>query len=114
MPVEDQLAEVRDGIVLAADVLDGRGNVLLASGTRLTRAHLQILERRGLRAVTVTTPEDRARAEQGAPGAADPAVIAEMLARQERTFAKVRGQALMETIYRAARAHLERGNLPPG
>jgi hypothetical protein len=88
--------------------------VLLAGGTRLTRAHVQTLERRGVRAVSVTAPEDRPPPAPGAPAAADPAAVAEMLARQERTFAKVRGQPLMDAIYRAAREHLERGNLPPG
>ena len=112
MPVEKALGEVQDGAVLGADVLDARGNVLLARGTALTRGHVQLLERRGIEAVTVALPGETAVL--GRRGPADPAVVAECLARQEQVFAKVRQDPRMEAVYQAARAHLERGNLPPG
>jgi hypothetical protein len=116
MPVEKPLGELHDGAVLGADVLDARGNVLLAGGTRLTRAHLQLLERRGIKSVTVAPPVAAAveAAASAGPEPARPALAAEWLARQERVFAKVRQDSRMEAIYQAARAHLSAGNLPPG
>ena len=113
MPAEVKLADVGDGASLGADVLDARGNVLLAAGTRLTRAHLSLLERRGIESVTVVLPEEFEGARAGS-GEVVAAELARALERQERAFAKVRGRPLMETIYRAARAHLEAGNLPQG
>jgi len=120
MPVEKPLKEVREGALLGADVLDARGNVLLAGGTRLTRAQLQILERRGIKSVPLASEAPAPAAAgtpaeaPGSPEAAKPASAADWLAQQERVFAKVRGDPRMEAIYQAARAHLSGGNLPPG
>jgi hypothetical protein len=114
MPAEVPTGKVEDGAVLAADVLDARGNVLLANGTQLTRAHLSLMERRGIKAVTVRTPED------AAPGSDQPspeeraARVRELLAAQERVFSKIGEDPLLGAVYRAARAHIEAGNLPPG
>lgn len=111
MAAERALAEVKDGDVLAEDLLDGHDNVLLAAGTRLTRAHLELAERRGVAALKVLTAQDAERA--AGPGAPDSAAVAAALERLDRVFAKVRGRELMEAIRAAARAHLEAGNLPP-
>ncbi len=109
MPVEKQLADIQDGDVLAEDVLDARGGVLLGKGTKLTRAHLQLLERRAVTAASVALP-----GEEGAgPASVDAARLAQCLERQERVFAKVRTEARMEAIYQTARQHLTGGNLPP-
>lgn len=113
MPVEKSLREIEDGAILAADVLDSRDNVLLAAGTRLTRAHISLIERRGIKAVKLQLAEEVEQPGDTGP-AVDAAALAEALAGQERVFSKVRGQPLMEVIYQAARAHLQAGNLPPG
>jgi hypothetical protein len=109
MPVEKQLGEISDGEVLAADVLDAQGSILLAQGTRLTRAHLQLLERRAIMSVSVLLPEDAG----AGPGGADAARLVECLARQEQVFSKVRQNPRMEAIYQAARHCLIGGHLPP-
>ena len=109
MPVEKNLSDVSDGAVLAVDVFDGRGDVLLAKGTKLTSAHLQLLDRRGIASVTLEVPGEAGVV----PGGVNAAQVAEWLARQERVFSKVRQDPRMEVIYQAARLHLASGNLPP-
>ncbi len=113
MPAEVKLRDVQDGAVLAEDVLDARGNALLTAGTRLTRAHISLIGRRGVKAVTVMGPEDLQKAEEEEEGV-DPHRLADALADQQRAFALIGEDPLMAAIYRAARAHLEAGNLPPG
>jgi hypothetical protein len=112
MPTEVALNNVQDGAVLAADVLDARENVLLTSGTRLTSAHISLIKRRGIRSVIVRTPEDPAPAETGSEE--DTAArVAELLERQKRVFVRALEAPRMDSIYRAARAHIRSGNLPP-
>ena len=112
MPVNLPLGKVADGAVLAADVLDAQGNVLLARGTQLTRAHLQLIERRSIAAVLVATAEELAAAGGGA-AAPDAGRLAEVLARHDRVFAKAGDGQLMQAIRRASRAEISRGGLPP-
>ncbi len=109
MPAEVSLDKLEEGAVLAADVLDARQNVLLSSGTTVTRAHVSLIRRRGIEAVLIKTPEDSAKGED----VSDPARIAEALKQQENVFSKVCDHELMSAIYRAARTHVEAGNLPP-
>ncbi len=47
MSAEVSLENIQEGAVLAADVLDARDNVLLSSGTQLTKAHISLIRRRG-------------------------------------------------------------------
>jgi hypothetical protein len=77
MPREVAFSEIPDGAVLAADVFDGDGNVLLAKGTRLTRAHAQLIERRGVRPVMVVGEAD------ALAGEAPAAVRAEAQSREQ-------------------------------
>ena len=114
MPTEVPLSEVPDGAVLAADVFDGHGNVLLSKGTRLTRAHAQLIERRGIRTVVVV-PE----AEAPAPGPegstpVDRQALEQILDRHAAAFSRAQGHPLAEAIGRASRTYLQAGNLPPG
>ncbi|HOX06127.1 MAG TPA: hypothetical protein PK280_06975 [Planctomycetota bacterium] len=109
MPVDKKPAEIPDGAVLAADVLDSKGDVLLAKGTKLTRAHVQLLERRAVATVSVATPEDAA----GTATEAGREQLAGLLQQQEKVFSKVRSVPRMEALYQAARSHLAKGNLPP-
>lgn len=117
MPREVPLSKVPDGAVLAADVFDGHGNVLLSQGTRLTRAHVQLIERRGIRSVLVVGDDEPAPL--AAPAAAEAAPAGrlpreEVLARHAAAFSRVGGAGLAEAVRRTSRAHLEAGNLPPG
>jgi DNA primase len=112
MPTEVSLENIQEGAVLAADVLDARDNVLLSSGTQLTKAHISLIRRRGIESVIVSTPEDQTG--DAAAAAVDPAQIAAALRQQEEVFAKTGGNPQMAAIHKAARAHLEAGNLPPG
>ena len=109
MIIEKQLADVAEGAVLAADVLDAHGDVLLASGTGLTSSHLQLLRRRGVASVSVYSEDEL----PPRPGQLAAAQLAACLERQEQVFSKVRGNPRMEALYQAARAHLASGNLPP-
>lgn len=104
MAVEKKLVEVEDGAVLAADVVDAHGAVLLARGSVMSRERIAMLERRGVVAVMVDAP---------AAGGVAGQLVQVCLERQERVFSKVRGSARMSAVYQAARAHIERGNLPP-
>jgi len=110
MPAEVSLDSLEEGAILADDVLDSRQNVLLRSGTTVTRAHVSLIRRRGIDSVTVRTPEDAVAEE----AASDPARIADAVRRQEIVFSKTHDNELMSAIYRAARVHIEAGNLPPG
>jgi len=112
MPVEVSLNEVQEGAVLAVDVLDARENVLLAAGTTLTRAHISLIGRRGIKSVKIKGDQDEDAPEGGLT--ADPAKIADALAQHQRIFSKVADRPIMAAIQRAARSHLESGNLPPG
>jgi hypothetical protein len=109
MIVEKKLVEVEAGAVLAADVLDAHGEVLLAKGTGLTSSHLQLLRRRGVESVSVYSEDEL----PPRPGELLAAQLAAYLERQERVFSKVRGDPRMAALYQAARAHLAGGNLPP-
>jgi hypothetical protein len=112
MPVEVTLDQVNDGAVLAEDVLDSRGNVLLAAGTQLTAAHIALVQRRGIQTVKLLTPDEPDGA--GTREGPDPAEIEACLLRHDEMFAQSPQTPLMEAIRKASRAHIEAGNLPPG
>jgi hypothetical protein len=109
MPRVVSLDEIRGGALLAVDVLDARGHVLLSAGASLTGAHVSLLRRRGIESVTVRSEEDRA----GGDSAPDPARVAQVLEQLDRNFTGLEDNAIMSAVHRAARAHLEAGNLPP-
>ncbi len=115
MPVEVDIKSVEDGAILADDVLDARGNVLLAAKTQITKAHLSLIGRRGITTVRVMLPEDMQKDEEGEGGgeAVDPARLLEALAELDAAFAGAGENPIMTAIHKAARAHLEAGNLPP-
>ena len=68
MPAEVDIKSVEDGAILADDVLDARGNVLLTARTQITRAHLSLIGRRGITAVSVMLPEDLQEGGEGQGG----------------------------------------------
>ena len=113
MAVVVDLDRTGDGAVLAADVLDARRNVLLSAGTQLTKAHLALLRRRGIRTVSVLAVSDTPAGPAGesADGATRQAALLE---RQAEVFSMVLDRPLMSAIFEAASAHLRAGNLPPG
>jgi len=109
MPVEKKLAEVPEGRCSPPTFLDAHGDVLLAKGTALTRAHLQLLQRRAVAAVSLLAPGEP----PPGPGGLDPAQVTASLGRQERVFSKVRGGPRMEALYQAARATWPAGTCRP-
>lgn len=93
------LAEVSPGTLLADDLADGTGNVLLTAGTRIDAALLATLARHGIDAVPVAASE----ASAGAGSAEDRAArAAEIRATLEKRFAGAgnnpASQALFETV----------------
>ncbi|MHC4917617.1 MAG: hypothetical protein ACYTGB_19245 [Planctomycetota bacterium] len=112
MPVEVALRQVTDGTVLAEEVVDARGNVLLAAGTQLTKAHISLMQRRGVKSLTIVVPDDPAPVarEEGV----DPASIETCLRNHDRLFASAAKTPLMEVIRKASRAHIEAGHVPAG
>lgn len=113
------LDSVSSGAVLAGDLIDSRGNVLLARGTCLTAAHLALARRRGITSVSVVTDEEGtvfgsgldADVKSQTPPPGDR--LDGLLRRQAVVFSRVLTKPLMAAIYAAARDHLRAGNLPP-
>ena len=112
MPSEVDLDNIQDGAILAADVLDGRGNVLLAAGTRMTGAHVSLIRRRGVEKVEIRN-EEKGGTEADTGSAQEGNRIAELLKQQEQVFSRVKDQPRMAAILAAAREHIQNGNLPP-
>lgn len=57
MPIID-IQRAEPGVVLAADVKDKRGNILLRAGAELTEAHLRSLSMWGVRTLDIEADED--------------------------------------------------------
>lgn len=51
------VADLQPGMQLGADIVDGRGNVLLASGTTLGEAAIESLQRHGFEHVVIAAAE---------------------------------------------------------
>jgi hypothetical protein len=57
MPIID-IQRAEPGVVLAADVKDRRGNILLRAGAELTEPHLRSLSMWGVRTLDIEAEED--------------------------------------------------------
>ncbi len=95
--------QIREGDVLAADVRDMRGGVLLTRGLRLGKRHATLLKRREVKTVRVLTPEDTDIV-PGAPGVRE---IVQAIARLEHMFEGLLDDPVMAEIHRVARTFLE-------
>ncbi|MES2115684.1 MAG: hypothetical protein V4578_11065 [Pseudomonadota bacterium] len=80
------LAQAAPGMVLAADLLDGHGAVLLPRGAALTDASLASLRRRGVAHCTV---EPAAPADAAVDAEADAAARAERARQREQQLARL-------------------------
>lgn len=69
------LAELRPGMILSDELLDGHGHVLLPRGAVLAAATIAQLERHGIESVAVQVAGD-----SGPAPAPDPAAVAQRLA----------------------------------
>ncbi len=95
--------QIREGDVLAADVRDMRGDVLLTRGLRLARRHAALLKRREITTVRVLTPDDT----DVVPGSPDLREIDKAIARLEHMFEGLLDDPVMAEIHRVARGFLE-------
>ena len=100
---EIEVDEIREGDVLAEDVRDMRGDVLLTRGLRLARRHATLLRRREITTVRVLTPEDS----DVVPGTSDLGEIERAIARLEHMFDGLLDDPVMREIHRVARSFLE-------
>ena len=97
---EIAIHEIKDGLVLAADVADERGQVLFAAGRSLDRTHVELLERRGVLTVKIEAADEAQDADGGAPSPED---FAKALARLDHMFEGRLEDPIMRAIYTAAR-----------
>jgi hypothetical protein len=101
---EIAIHEIMDGMVLAADVLDEKGQVLFAAGRSLEKTHVALLERRGVLTVKVATPEEDADDEAGPLSAEE---LESAIKRLDHMFEPHQQDPIMRAIYAAARGMLE-------
>ena len=94
------LDQVNPGAVLAADVKDARGNMLVGSGRVLTEEWLKRLQGRGVTHVRVL---GAAAASPQAGGTSREAAGSLALQRLEAMFAKAPQEPLMQALAAAAR-----------
>ena len=100
---EIAIHEMRPGQVLAADVFDERGGLLLSKGMRLTGDHVELLERRGV--LTVGIVDDNAG---GGDAPAEPGAMEfeSAIDRLEHMFEGLDDDPVMRAIHAAARGML--------
>lgn len=109
------VAEITDGMILARDVLDSTGRILLGSGTRLTMQHKTILLRRDIGSIVVaeeggeTGALHAAEAAEAALGGIEDAQAQQRVARVEKLFADVAASPLMQELMRLAMAKARKG-----
>ena len=99
IPIDD----IREGDVLAGDVRDMRGDILLTRGLKLARRHAALLRRREIKTVRVLTPEETSVV----PGTPNLHEIDRAIARLEHMFDGLLDDVVMAEIHRVARTFLE-------
>lgn len=93
------LDNLRPDMVLAADIVDGGGRLLLPGGTVLTEKHLRYCQMWGI--VDADIVGDDATAEEPAEAVIDPARLAEVENRVGARFIHVnRDHAAMDALFR--------------
>jgi len=101
---EIAIHEIAGGEVLAADVTDESGNLLLSSGSALDHTHVEVLERRGVLAVKIVEPEADGEGGSAAPSDDE---FEKALSRLDHMFEGFDDDPVMRAIYSAARGMLE-------
>jgi hypothetical protein len=100
---EVAIHEMRPGQVLAADVFDERGGLLLSKGMQLTGDHVELLERRGVLTVAVEVEGAGAGAPPAEPGKVE---LESAMDRLEHMFEGLDEDPVMRAIHAAARGML--------
>ncbi len=95
---------IAPGQVLAADVFDDRGGLLLSKGMDLSRDHVELLERRGVLTVSIVDGDAGAGGPPVEPGSGDFATAIERL---DHMFEGHDDDPVMRAIHTAARGMLE-------
>lgn len=101
---EIAIHEITGGEVLAADVMDEGGALLLSSGAMLDSTHVELLERRGILTVRIIEPDGDDGEGSGAPSEDE---FERALARLDHMFEGHHEDPVMRAIYLAARGMLE-------
>jgi hypothetical protein len=111
---EIAIHELRDGQILAGDVFDERGGLLLSAGMALSPEHVELLERRGVLTVKIAEADEGEGPADQAPGGGGPGggapgedEFAKALARLDHMFEGLHDDPVMRAIYAAARGMLE-------
>ena len=102
-----ELEAARAGMVLAGDLVDANGSVLLPDGATLTESNLASLRRRGVEACSVL-PAD-ADAEEAEDPAARAARLAQQLRRLERLFRRSAAEEATPQLLRLLTTYRENG-----
>ena len=95
---------IAPGQVLAADVFDDRGGLLLSRGMRLAPDHVELLERRGVLTVSIVDGDAGAGDAPPEPSTDDFATAIERL---DHMFEGLDDDPVMRAIHAAARGMLE-------
>ncbi|MHC4253946.1 MAG: hypothetical protein ACYS9X_32935, partial [Planctomycetota bacterium] len=102
---EIAIHEIESGQTLAVDVFDERGGLLLSKGILLSSEHAELLEKRGVLAVSIAEPAEDAAPGRGAPG--DTREFEKALGRLDHMFEGFEEDPVMRAIYAAARRMIE-------
>ena len=90
--------------ILAADVFDDRGGLLLSKGVRLSVDHAELLERRGVLTVSIVGGD---AGTDGPPAEPDTDDFAAAIERVDHMFEGLDDDPVMRAIHAAARGMLE-------
>ena len=92
------------GQILAADVFDDGGGLLLSKEMRLSPEHIELLERRGVLTVSIVDGDAGAGGPPAEPGTDD---FATAIKRVDHMFEGLDDDPVMRAIHTAARGMLE-------
>jgi len=95
---------ISPGHILAADVFDDRGGLLLSKGMRLSTEHVELLERRGVLTVSIVDGDSLADGSRAEPGQDD---FATAMKRVDHMFEGLDDDPIMKALHAAARGMLE-------
>ena len=101
-----ELDQARAGMVLAGDLRDANGSVLLPDGATLTEANLTSLRRRGVEACSVLPADADAAFDDPAARAAR---LAQQLRRLERLFRRSAAEEATPQLLRLLTTYRENG-----
>jgi hypothetical protein len=106
-----QTMDIEDGMVLAEEVRDNQGQVLLNTGDKLRKTYISKLQAWGVKEVVVEGKEtaqgnESPAAQQQADNALPPEMEERIMARITRRFANVIDDPLMRSLMAIAAKHV--------